>query len=62
MVGVQGGKGGEVGGDVFADGGVRAAAGFYGGDAGWGEGVVGGEEFGVFAERGVWGLIDGFLG
>lgn len=32
----------QVGGDVFAHGGVGAAAGFDGGDAGGGEGVVGG--------------------
>jgi len=45
-------EGEEVGGDVFADGGVRAAAGFDGGDARGGEGGVAGEEFSVFAVGG----------
>lgn len=42
MGAVEGLQGVQVGGDVFADGGVRAAAGFDGGDARCGEGVVGG--------------------
>ena len=46
---MEGLQGVQVGGDVFADGGVGAAACFYGLDAlGW-EGGVAGEEFGVFA-------------
>ncbi len=49
--GVQVLEGVEVGGDVFADGSVGAAAGFDGGDA-WGrERVVGGE-----CVEGEWGL------
>lgn len=52
---VQGLQGQEVGADVFADGGVRAAAGFDGADAGRGEGFVAGEEFGVFSVL-CWGL------
>ena len=35
-------EGEKVGGDVFADGGVGAAAGFDGDDSGRGEGVVAG--------------------
>ncbi len=41
-------EGEEVGGDVFADGGVRAAAGFDGADAVGFEGFVAHEEFAVF--------------
>ena len=44
----------EVGADVFAHGGVGAAACFDGFDAGGGKGGAGGEEFGVFAV-GRWG-------
>lgn len=39
---VEGVEGGEVGGDVFADGGVGASACFYGEDSGGGKGGVGG--------------------
>ena len=49
--GVQVLEGVEVGGDVFTDGGVGAAACFDGGDAWSGEGVVGGKKFGVFAGK-----------
>lgn len=46
---VQGLQGEQVGADVFADGGVWAAAGFDGADAVLGEGFVASEEFGVFS-------------
>lgn len=51
---MQGLQGEEVGADVFADGGVWAAAGFDGADAVLGEGFVAGEEFGVFSVCGCW--------
>lgn len=38
----------QVGTDVFADGGVRAATGLDGANTRWGEGFVAGEELGVF--------------
>ena len=41
-------QGHEVGGDVFTDGGVGAAAGFDGADAGWFQGLVLGEKLAVF--------------
>ena len=43
----------QVGGYVFADGGVGAAARFDGLDARGGQGGVAGEEFGVFAREDV---------
>ena len=46
----------QVGGDVFAHGGVGAAAGFDGEDAGRGQGEVAGQELGVFAGVGEEGL------
>lgn len=46
---LEGLQGEKVGADVFADGGVGAAACFDGADARWGEGFVAGEEFGVFS-------------
>lgn len=46
---MEGLQGEEIGADVLADGGVRAAAGFDGADAAGGQGLVAGEEFGVFA-------------
>jgi hypothetical protein len=42
----------QVGADVFADGGVRAATCFNGADARWCERFVPGEEFGVFSVLG----------
>ena len=41
-------EGEKIGGDVFADGGVRAATGFDGADAFGGEGFVADEKFAVF--------------
>ena len=46
-------EGGEVGGDVFAHGGVWAAAGLNGADAFGGEGFVAGQELAVFAREDV---------
>ena len=43
----------QVRADVFADGGVRAAACFDGADPGRGERGVAGQEFGVFAREDV---------
>lgn len=50
----------QVGGDVFAHGGVRAAAGFDGLDACGGQGGVLAEEVGVFAGGEVWWLAEGW--
>lgn len=49
MEAVQFFEGEEVGGDILADGGVRAAAGFDGSDTVRGEGLMADEEFAVFA-------------
>lgn len=46
---LQGLQGQQVGADVLAHGGVRAASGFDGTDARRGEGLVAREEFGVFS-------------
>lgn len=55
---LEGLEGEEVCGDVFADGGVWAAAGFDGADARGREGFVAGEEFGVFSVgEGEWGFL-----
>lgn len=58
-MGGQRGQSAEVRRDVFADRGVGAPACFDGADARRGEGVVAGEEFGVFAVGGALGKWDG---